>query len=373
MAKENSWVANATRHLYVRLSALSGFGSRAFQRLETNLADPFERLASYTDKRLIMLGFNPKQLKQWRESIRCNRVAAGMQWHNPGQQRYVITMADQQYPDCLKQLNRPPFVVYAQGNLKALSLPSIAIVGSRKLSPAGKSNAFDFAQHLAQNGIVITSGVALGVDAQAHLGCIEAGGITIGVLGSGVDIIYPQRNRRVFERILASDGLLLSEYLPGTAAKAEHFPQRNRIVSGLALGVLVIEAQLRSGSLITARAALEQNKDVFAIPGNIHQPHYTGCHWLIQQGAKLVTNAEDILEEYQQFSLPSRPSDKKNQQSPLALSPLLDSVDFDVTTIDVIAERSKLPIPQILAELLQYELRGFVAATSGGYVKLRGK
>ncbi|MDM7859365.1 DNA-processing protein DprA [Alteromonas sp. ASW11-36] len=373
MANTFQWVDSKTRRLYLRLNALSGFGSKAYQRLLNNLAGPLEELTEASDWQLRKLGFSVEQVKQWRDSLNCPKIATGTQWHNPQQQRFVITLADQQYPAALKQLSRPPFLLFANGNLQALTMPSVAIVGSRKQSATGKCNAYDFAKRLAQYGMSITSGVALGIDAQAHLGCIESGGITIGVLGCGIDVVYPRRNLAVFDKILVSNGLLISEYLPGTPAKPDHFPQRNRIVSGLALGVLVVEAQMRSGSLITAKAALEQNKDVFAIPGNIHHPQASGCHWLIQQGAKLVTCTEDILEEYQQLSLALPQRAKKSQESHLASPPLLDSVDFDVTTIDVIAERSKLPVPQILAELLQYELRGFVAATSGGYVKLRGK
>jgi DNA processing protein len=250
-------------------------------------------------------------------------------------------------------------------------------VGSRTPSPQGRENAKYFASHLSECGWTITSGLALGIDGLSHQGAMLGGFITIAVLGTAIDKMYPRRHIGLAEKILLNDGVIISEFAPNTLGRAEYFPRRNRLISGLSVGTLIVEAAIRSGSLITARCALEQNREVFALPGSIHSPMSAGCHHLIQQGAKLVTCVEDINEEFQHLILPSltKKEDKleKNMLQSLALDKLLDSVDFEVTPLDIVAQRSGIEVADVMSRLLEFELRGIVAAVPGGYIKLGKK
>ena len=209
----------------------------------------------------------------------------------------MITLADEIYPKALLEISDPPAMLYAKGDLSTLNLPSIAIVGSRNASTQGEKNAENFAQALAESGLCIVSGMALGIDGAAHRGALKANqGRTIAVVGTGLDIVYPSKHRDLAHQI-ASQGLMLSEFAIGTPSRPENFPQRNRIISGLSLGCLVVEANIHSGSLVTAKFATEQGREVFAIPGSIHSPVSKGCHLLIKQGAKLVDTTKDITDE----------------------------------------------------------------------------
>lgn len=213
----------------------------------------------------------------------------------------MITYEDQRYPYLLKQIYDPPLVLFARGNLALLKKDAVAMVGCRMCSMYGKRIAFQIAGDLTRQGYVIISGMAKGIDGHAHQGALAKKGGTIAILGSGVDVIYPKQNEELYAQILAQNGLILSEYVPGTKPIAKHFPARNRIISGLAKGVVVVEAKARSGSLITVDFALEQGKEVFAIPGNLNNPNAAGTNRLIQQGAKLVINVDDIREELDLF------------------------------------------------------------------------
>ncbi len=374
MNSQNQWVDVQRQFELLMLHNLPRFG---YQRYIQQCSDSeFKSLTCCSVSQLQNRGFSLSQAKQLLCADYQRRVQALQNWHQPNHQQYIVTIEDDAYPALLKQISSPPLVLFAHGDITLLMRHQIAIVGCRSPSHYGRSAAYDMAEQLARKGIVITSGLALGIDACAHRGAMSVGN-TIAVLGCGIDRIYPKRHSAIYEQMLSDGNLLISEFSPGTPAKAEHFPRRNRIVSGLSLGVLVIEAAIKSGSLITVRCALEQNREVFALPGNIHQIQSEGCHFLIQQGAKLVTCSEHILDEFQSLNLTQVPSSievgKKSPISPLATSRLLDSVDFDVTPIDIITERSELPVQEVLAALLEYELRGFVASTAGGYVKLRGK
>ena len=368
-----NWVSPDTRDTLIRLSLIPGIGGAKIKQVLANKPPSSDTLSTLLQT-LIVTGEQKQRYKQLTQEPIYN---IAVQWHNAHPNQFIITLLDEQYPALLKQISSPPVVLYGWGNIDVFSSLSVAIIGCRRPTHSGRNIAFSLAESLAACGATIVSGLALGIDAQAHSGALQAKGKTIAVLGCGIDQIYPQRNLAIYHAILKQSGLLLSEFPPGTAAKPENFPRRNRIVSGLSHGCVVVEAAIKSGSLITARYALEQNREVFAVPGNIQQPQSQGCHYLIQQGAKLVTSSEDILEEFQSFSHSidndnAKPS-KKTLDSPLATSILLDSVDFDTTTIDVIAERSDLSISEVLAGLLQYELRGLVTSVPGGYVKLRGK
>ena len=296
----------------------------------------------------------------------------------------IIVFDDPVYPQLLKQIYDPPLVLFVQGNTKLLNQTQLAIVGSRSASINGRETAFDIARQLVESGMVITSGLALGIDAAAHKGALTNCASTIAVVATGLDNIYPSRHRDLAANILEKDGAIISEFLPRTLPKPGHFPKRNRIISGLSVGVLVVEAALQSGSLITARCALEQNRDVFSIPSGINNPQAKGCHWLIKQGAKLVEESADIIDELvfinnfdssvksqgkPQFFI-NREIDEKRLNKDLFVDELLASVGFEITPVDKVVSRSKLPVEEVLTRLTILELNGLVAAVPGGYLRL---
>lgn len=280
---------------------------------------------------------------------------------------HLLTWDSPQYPSMLKEIYDPPVVLYAVGQLEVLKSPMLSMVGSRNPSVTGAENAKAFAKALAASDLTIVSGLALGVDAQAHQGCLEAKGKTIAVLGTGVDVLYPKRHGHLASQI-RENGLLLSEFPLKTGPAAGHFPRRNRIISGLSLATLVVEAAVKSGSLITARLALEQNRDVFAIPGSIHNPQARGCHYLLQQGAKLVMSVNDILDE---LGLDKAKKNEKITASMLARcnEKLVKCIGFELTTVDQIVVRSGLNVEQVACELADLELDGFIKAVPGGYMR----
>ena len=287
----------------------------------------------------------------------------------------IITYADNAYPELLREIFDPPLVLFVQGNEQLLNLPQLAIVGSRCASISGREIAFSLAQQLSQAGIVTTSGLAMGIDGAAHRGALQKNASTIAVVATGLNIVYPSRNRPLARDILAKQGCIISEFIPGTPPKAGHFPRRNRLISGLCLGVLVVEAAIRSGSLITARFAIEHNRDVFAVPGSINSPYSKGCHWLIKQGAKLIESAADIIEELDLTGFTGLNSNKeaktqKSTQKDLFIDPLLASVGYEITPVDKIVSRSELPIDAVLTGLTMLELSGLVSAVPGGYLRL---
>jgi DNA processing protein len=285
----------------------------------------------------------------------------------------VLTLTDNDYPALLKEIPDPPPLLFVRGNPEILSLPQIAIVGSRNPSTLGLETAAAFAKTLSQHGFVITSGLALGIDAASHQGALNAKGYTIAVAGTGLDRVYPARNKDLATEIV-NTGAMVSEFPPGTLAKANHFPRRNRIISGLCQGLLVVEAAKQSGSLITARMALEQNREVFAIPGSIHNPLARGCNALIREGAKLVETTQDILEEFSQYIQQDERINTTNLQTTLDLEQqtLLNRIMFSPTTIDKLVEDTGLSVEIISSMLLILELQGFVEANAGGsYTRLK--
>ncbi len=351
---------------------------------------------------------------------------------------HVLTLADDDYPRALLTIPDPPPLLYAKGRVELLQRPALAIVGSRNASVQGMQNAERFAQRLAASGLTVVSGLALGIDAAAHLGALAASGgpgadagadggqggggggggamggvvsgATVAVTGTGLDLVYPARHHALAHRI-ASEGCLISEYPLGTPAIASHFPRRNRLISGLSMGVLVVEAALQSGSLITARSATEQGRDVFAIPGSIHSPLSKGCHQLIRQGAKLVESAQDILEELRWQPLttaataapnpaPTGSAPRATARAPTPRSPrqadnqadnqtdnqtdsqigahdeplsrLLALAGHDPVSIDELVERSGLPAADIQAALLALEMRQQIELLPGGHYRRLG-
>ena len=293
-------------------------------------------------------------------------VARALAWAaEPG--HAVITLADESYPRLLLEIADPPPLLYARGRAELLQRSALAIVGSRNATQQGAANAEAFARTLSEAGLTIVSGLALGIDAAAHRGALQGAGSTIAVLGTGIDVIYPQRNAALAAEI-AARGLIVSEFALGSAPAAQNFPRRNRLISGLARGCLVVEAALASGSLITARAAADQGRDVFALPGSIHSPLAKGCHVLIKSGAKLVESAEDVLTELSGF----RPSGFASTREPSraassqAESGLLAHMGHDPVDVDSLCSRAGLSAEQVSSELLRLELDGRVAALPGG-------
>lgn len=288
---------------------------------------------------------------------------------------HVVTLADPDYPPLLREIADAPPLLYVRGDRSVLMLPQIAVVGSRNPTTAGCENAQHFARSLVQAGMTITSGLALGVDACAHRGALDAGGLTIAVAATGLDRVYPSRHRELAHEIALS-GALVSEFPLGSPPRRDHFPRRNRIISGMSTGVLVVEAALRSGSLITARLAGEQGREVFAIPGSIHSPLARGCHALIRQGAKLVEAARDILEELaplvqaQLEEEPGRPAANDNvatwSKSNPEFETILAHVGYDPVDVDTLVGRSGLTPEVISSMLLQMELYGLIEACPGG-------
>jgi DNA processing protein len=282
-------------------------------------------------------------------------------------QNHLLTLADARYPRPLLETADPPLLLFVKGRVDLLGRPAIAVVGSRSATARGARDAEAFAQGLSNAGLTIVSGLALGIDSAAHRGGLSGPGSSIAVVGTGLDKVYPARNRELAHR-LAVQGALVSEFPLGTPPLAGNFPRRNRVISGLARGCLVVEAALRSGSLITARQASEQGREVFAVPGSIHSPVSKGCHWLIQQGAKLVESTQDVLEELRM--VPPRVRDEE-QAAPLeeGASNVLAAMGFEPVDPDTICERTGLTPDGASAILLKLELDGYLSRLPGGLLQ----
>ncbi len=288
---------------------------------------------------------------------------------------HLVRLGDDAYPDLLGGIASPAPQLYINGDPEILHLPALAIVGSRNPTKGGARNAFEFARHLGATGFCIVSGLAQGIDAAAHRGALAAGAPTVAFLGNGIDRVYPASNREL-ARDIARHGALVSEFPLGTAPNRALFPQRNRLISGLSLGTLVVEAARRSGSLITARLAAEQGREVFAIPGSIHNPLSRGCHQLIRQGAKLVETADDIVAELAPLaghllqaideSTPTGRIPAAGEKPDEEYVKLLEAIGHDPVSTDELVERSGLTIDQVSSMLLILELEGKIEKQSGG-------
>lgn len=272
---------------------------------------------------------------------------------------HVVTIADEDYPKSLLNISDPPLLLFVKGRLDLLNAPALSIVGSRNASSQGVRNAEAFARAASEAGLCVVSGLAQGIDTAAHIGGLKGRAASIAVVGTGLDKVYPASNRDL-AHTLAQSGTIVSEFPLGTPPLAANFPRRNRIISGLGFGCLVVEASIQSGSLITARLAAEQGKDVFAIPGSIHSPHARGCHALIKQGAKLVEGINDILDELG-ISIHDGPSNDSSVEHPL-----FDHLGYDPIDAEALALRSGLTISELSAILLQLELDGHIACLPGG-------
>ncbi len=291
----------------------------------------------------------------------------------------IISDDSDDYPELLQRIPDPPTLLYIVGNVEALHLPALSIVGSRNPTRGGRENAYEFARHLGQSGFCIVSGLAQGIDTSAHQGALDGGAMTVAILGHGIDRVYPSANRDLAHRI-SQNGVLVSEFPLGSPPRREHFPQRNRLISGLSLGTIVVEAARRSGSLITARLAGEQGREVFAIPGSIHNPLSRGSHQLIKQGAKLVESAEDIVSELgalaghlMQNDVAEKDDEIKTIQHDADYEILLNALSYDPASANELAENSGLTIDQVSSMLLILELEEKIEALTGGKYLLRNK
>jgi DNA processing protein len=328
--------------------------------------DNAENLLRSSRNSLLRNGFSEKLIEQIQE-IDWDDVEEEIKWaEHP--QHHIITLIDENYPKLLQEISDPPLVLFVKGDPELLQQPQLAMVGSRNPTPLGRETAFHFADFLAQSGLVITSGLALGIDGASHQGALKTGK-TIAVLGTGLGQIYPLRHQKLAEQV-AQSGAIISEFPLHTAPESKNFPRRNRLISGLSLGVLVIEAALRSGSLITARLAGTQGREIFAIPGSTHNPLAKGCHKLIKDGAKLVETAEDILSELQ---IPKTFKNKTTKTTKPKLDPeykkLLSCIGHEPTAIDTLISRTNFSAQNISSMLLIMELEGHVKSVAGGYIK----
>ena len=369
---------------WLRLSMTPGLGPILGQRLLGHFVTPLA-VEHATERELSAM--LPQTLCEGiafaRGEAVSRQIDSALKWAEESD--HVILTPDQAlYPALLRQAADAPMVLYAKGNLSRLQRPALAIVGARHATPDGLENASDFACALARRGWCVVSGLAQGIDASAHRGALRAGtsgGGTIAVLGTGADVIYPRHHAELARRILGSEGLMLSEFNLGTPARPHHFPRRNRIVAGLSHGVLVVEAALKSGSLLTARLAVEMNREVFAIPGSIQSPLSRGPHALIQDGAKLIESADDILNELGVFHVPvatitaqagetapayDSATDEVNRPTPR--SPLWDAIGYDPISEDTLQHRTNM-LPAILqCELLTLELNGDIERRPNGRI-----
>lgn len=342
---------------WIDLSLVPGVGAQTYRALLSafGLPDNIRSASRAQLARVVSDAIAGKIRENGRESL----VAAALAWaKEPG--RSVVTLADPDYPQQLLQIPDPPVLLYVAGDKSLLGTPSLAIVGSRNATQQGVTNAERFARALSEAGLAIVSGLALGIDAAAHRGGLAGGGSTIAVLGCGANVVYPRANEPLFTQI-AESGAIVSEFPLDTPPSRENFPRRNRLISGLSRGCLVVEAALASGSLITARLAAEQGREVYAIPGSIHSPLSKGCHALIKQGAKLVESAQDVLEE---LGLDRGTSVTHNSSG--SSDSLLQHMGYDPCTIDVLTQRAGLTAEAISAMLLTLELEGKVGSLPGG-------
>lgn len=347
---------------WVRLSLIDELSAAGWRRLSARFGSPqrilaqplatLEAVAGMEAARAIIHGPDPVRLQcalDWQEAADCA----------------ILTPDDERYPQLLLETPSAPFVLYARGRLELLRQPSLAIVGSRNATAQGLRNAKDFAKAAAAAGICIVSGLAAGIDAAAHEAALGMPGSTIAVLGNGIDVVYPRQHELLSNRVFA-EGLVLSEFPLGTPPLGRNFPRRNRIISGISKGCLVVEAAMASGSLITARLAVEMGRDVFAIPGSIHSPLSRGCHYLIKQGAKLIEEPAEVLEEFGLGHDSAQSSSRDEVPIDEATAKLLKAVGYDACDVDTLIERAGIDAEDLLPLLVQLELDGRISRLADG-------
>ncbi|MFP1744431.1 DNA-protecting protein DprA [Lonsdalea quercina] len=359
--------------VWLRLASVSRLGARKIAQLVSQI----KKACGCSPAFLQGLGLSESQAQQFL-GYEHAKVEAVLRWlEHPSHS--LVFFGTMEYPFLLSNISSPPPILYVIGDTTLLVSAQIAIVGSRNHSAYGEQWGQFFAQEFSLSQLTITSGLAVGIDGIAHQAALDTGGKTIAVLGSGMNHLYPRRHKPLAESIVEQGGALVSEFALDTRPLPINFPRRNRIISGLSQGVLVVEASRRSGSLVTARYALEQNREVFALPGPIGNVMMEGTHWLIQQGAYLVTHPKDVIEQLGSdlhWLTETSDADKAiicSQESEVELpfADVLANVGDEVTPVDVVAERAGQPVPEVVGKLLSLELAGWIAAVPGGYVRLR--
>ncbi|MFA0439659.1 DNA protecting protein DprA [Vibrio sp. 10N.286.49.C2] len=359
---------------WLTLALCPGVGSITFHKL-CAITSP-SALVQFDAQRLRSIGLKENQIRFIHYDA-CKSVEACLEWRGESS-HHIILSTDAHYPALLRETKGYPPMLFVSGHLPILSRPQIAMVGSRNATREGLETAAQYGQAFSEQGFVVTSGLALGIDGHAHQGALSAGGSTIAVLGSGLGHIYPHRHKGLANRI-REKGALVSEHPPFIKPRPEFFPRRNRIISGLSAGVLVVEATEKSGSLITARYAAEQGRDVFAIPGSIRHPFHSGCHSLIRSGAFLVQTPKDVVDEIESlvnWSKDHQPTlfDQVIDKEELPYPNLLANVGIDATPVDILAQKTHIPVHEVMQQLLELELLGHIVAVTGGYIlKGRGK
>lgn len=357
---------------WLRLVAVPRLGTKGICRILSKY--PIEKLIELDDIEFAAMGFKGDQIIAFRQPDR-SVIDRCLSWRTNKNNRHILTLTDSRYPYLLKQISSAPPLLFVEGDPCLLSRQQLAIVGSRHASPNGLSLAHEFGFDLSKYDVMVTSGLAIGIDGRAHRGALDGKGKTIAVLGSGLDKIYPSQHRDLAAEI-AGNGALVSELWPWSTPKPAFFPKRNRIISGLSIGVLVVEAAIKSGSLITARLALEQGRDVFALPGSIHNPYVKGSNGLIKQGAFLVESVEEILDQASVLAacVINHQLDILRPQvleEELPFAALLANVGEEVRCVDVLAEICDQPVHEITMQLLELELLGLISAVPGGYIRAR--
>ena len=367
---------------WLALWRIPGVGPSHFMQI-TDRYPSMMAFFSLSAQELQSIGFSARQsqlvagFQRGTERSLLEGVSRDLDWLEQSDAHHVLTWADDDYPPLLREIAGSPPILFVRGDAALLGLPQIAIVGSRHSSRQGRKLAQDFAGCFSSNGFVTTSGLALGIDAAAHAGAMAAGGKTIAVLAHGLDDIYPNRNRNLGQEVIRQ-GALVSEFPIGVSPRAEFFPRRNRIISGLSLGVLVVEAALKSGSLITAHEAVDQGREVFAVPGSINDPLAKGCHALIRNGARLVETAQQVVEELmpllgfmQQVAMPAQADAAIDHYEQDSLEGrLLAALEFEPTPIDQLVGLTGLCVADISSALVMLELDGMVQQQQGGYCRV---
>ena len=373
----------------LKLLQVPQIGAQKIARLLAEI--DFDQFCQFDKQQLCQIGWNEKQIQRWFQPDMA-WINTALVWAEQEGNR-ILTLFDADYPFLLRQISTAPPVLFVRGSVESLSLPQIAIVGSRDYSHYGEYWAGFFASELVKNGFAVTSGLAIGIDGFCHQRAVAENGTTIAVLGSGLAQVYPARHKKLADQIIETGGALVSEFFPNQPPIAENFPRRNRIISGLSLGTLVVEATINSGSLITARYALEQGREVFALPNAVQNPYSAGCHKLIKEGALLTESIEDILQavqyqlqrepvqadlfEAQTQAVDSVPRFAKSAAVPVAKTlpemtacqqQIFEQISFEPIAIDDIAKAVEMDVSMLLVELLNLEWLGVVKSVNGGYV-----
>lgn len=354
-------------HLFA-LRSINGVGPIGSSKLLSHFGSA-SAVMTASDEELSSAGLRSNLIQALRE-VDYQQFDDTFEWLEKPNRR-VISIGSSLYPPLLAQTATPPLFLFAIGDVEHLLTPQIAVVGSRSPTPHGITNTQSFCQQLVSEGLTITSGLALGIDGEAHRTTLANNGYTVAVTGTGLARVYPAGHKKLAHAI-ADRGVMISECFPHEGISSGSFPKRNRIIAGLSLGTLVVEAAKKSGSLITANIAMEEAREVFAVPGSINNPLAAGCHWLIRQGAKLVENSQDIVEELPSLESANRLFTATEARPTLnqEAAGFLKHIDFETTSLDLIMLRTQLPLESITNMLLLLELDGWVTNTTGGYMRI---